>query len=247
MRALLSFFTVYPAGRATLEDAARSQHLLPLLGLFTGLPGVLLLFSGYGLPAGVAAALAFGAVLLAAGLHHTDGLLDVGDALMVRGTPERRREAMKDLRVGVGGVAALFLVYGPALPALSSLAAASPGRAALALLAGEVAARSAMLLMLAFGRPAETASSSAPFVAALKTGPRRYVGLALALALPALVALPLGAGALAVVLVAPLVAAGALRVSGRAFGGIGGDATGATGELTRTLMLLVLSAGPVVG
>lgn len=247
MRALLSFFTVYPAGRATLEDAARTQYLLPLLGVFTGLPGAALLLSGYVLPAGVAAALAFGAVLLAAGLHHTDGLLDVGDALMVRGTPERRREAMKDLRVGVGGVAALLLVYGPALPALAGLVAASPLRAAVALLAAEVAARSAMLFLLAFGRPADPASSSAPFVAALQTGGRRYAGLALALALPVLVALPLGAGALAVLAAAPVAAAGGLLVSGRAFGGIGGDAAGATGELTRTLVLVALSAGPVAG
>ena len=97
-------------------------------------------------------------------LHHTDGVLDVGDALMVRGEPDRRREVLKDARVGVGGIGALFFVYAPALATLAALAAASPARAAVALLAAEVAARSAMLLVLAFGRPAEASSSSAPFV-----------------------------------------------------------------------------------
>ena len=177
MRSLLSFFTVLPARGATLEEAARQTHLLPLVGLFTAAPGVtVLLLLGPVLPPGVTATLALGAVLVAAGLHHTDGVLDVGDALMVRGTPERRRAVLKDSRVGIGGIGALFLVYAPTLAALGALAADSPVRAAFALLAGEVSARSAMLLILALGEPAEPSSSSVPFVRAIR-GPRRTLGL----------------------------------------------------------------------
>jgi cobalamin synthase len=40
----------------------------------------------------------------------------------------------------------------------------------------------------------------------------------------------------------PLAALLGLALSGRAFGGIGGDSVGATGELTRTLLLVVVSA-----
>ncbi len=240
MRDLFSFFTLLPLGRgATLEEAARSSYLLPLVGILTGLPGAVLLLVGV-FPPGVAASLALAAALLAAGLHHTDGVLDVGDALMVRGTPARRREVLKDARIGVGGLGALFFVYAPTLAALSSLADASPYLAALCLLAAEVAARSAMLLMLVFGRPAEEGSSSAYFVRALK-GSRRVSALALALALPALVALPLGWGALAALLAAPALALSALRLSGAAFGGISGDVSGATGELTRAVLLVALS------
>lgn len=243
MRALFSFFTLLPLGRnATLEQAARSSHLLPFVGLATGLPGAVLLATGV-FPSGVAASLALAAALLAAGLHHSDGILDVGDALMVRGTPARRREVLKDARVGIGGLSALFFVYAPTLFALAALAGASIYLAAVSLLTAEVAARSAMLLVLIFGHPAAKDSSSAYFVTALKGKVRRTTAITLSLALPPLLALPLGWVAPIALLAAPSVALLALRVSGKAFGGISGDVSGATGELTRAVLLVALSAG----
>jgi len=241
MRALLSFFTALPVRDVPLERVARRSYLLPLVGLFTGAPGAALILLGYAMPSGVVATLALGAVLLAAGLHHTDGVLDAGDALMVRGAPERRRAVLKDTRVGVGGIAALFVVYAPTLAALVALIEDSPVRAALALLAAEVSARSAMLLMLAFGRPAEKGSSSVPFVRSLE-GSRRAAGVSLALLGPLLCLLPLGGFAPLAVLSVPLTALLALRVVHKVFGGIGGDVVGATGEVARTVLLVALSA-----
>jgi adenosylcobinamide-GDP ribazoletransferase len=241
LRALISFFTAFPTRNASLDDAARKAYLLPLVGLVTGASGAALLILGYVMPPGVVATLALGAVLLAAGLHHTDGVLDVGDALMVRGDPERRRAVLGDNRVGVGGIGALFFVYAPALAALISLTDDSPARAALVLLAAEVSVRSAMLLVLALGKPAEPGSSSVPFVRSLR-GWRRTAGAALALLGPPLLLLPLGTPALLAALSAPLTALAALRLSRRAFGGIGGDVVGATGEAARTVVLVVLSA-----
>ena len=241
MRALISFFTALPLRGTPLEEAAHRAYLLPLVGLFTGAPGAALLLLGYAAPPGVAATLALGAVLLMAGLHHTDGVLDVGDALMVRGSPERRRTVLKDTRVGVGGIGALFLVYAPALAALVALTEASPARAALALLAGEVCARSGMLLMLAFGKPAEQGSSCAPFARTLK-GARRAAGTALAGLLPMPLVLPAGGLAALAVLSVPVIVLISLRVTRRAFGGIGGDAVGATGEACRAALLVALSA-----
>lgn len=241
MKDLLSFFTVLPVRGASLEQAAREVYLLPLVGIVTGLPGAILLLTAYLVPAGVAATLALGAVLAAAGFHHSDGVLDVGDALMVRGGPERRREVLRDTRAGIGGIGALFLVYAPAVAALAALCAASPGRAALALLAGEVVARSAMLLSLAFGKPAEAGSSSVPFVRSL-SGPRRTAGIILGLLAPLpFLQLISGLAPLAL-LAAPLVALIFLRVSKVAFGGIGGDVVGATGEACRAVVLVLLSA-----
>jgi adenosylcobinamide-GDP ribazoletransferase len=244
VRALLVFFTVLPvaAPGSSLEDAARRAYLLPLVGLLAGLPGAGFLLLAFVAPPGVAATLALGAALLAAGLHHTDGVMDVGDALMVQGSPARRREVLKDARAGAGAVGALFVVYGPSLAALATLAAYYPPWAAVALLTGEVAARSAMLLLLVVGKPATDRSSSACFVRALKEGRRRFAALILALALPSLIALSLGLAAVLVtfvVLVATVLFA--LELARRAFGGISGDASGATGELTRAVLLVGLS------
>ncbi len=244
MRALLAFFTVLPvpASGSSLDNAARRAYLIPFIGLLTGLPGAALLLLAFTMPSGVAATLALGAVLLAAGLHHTDGVMDLGDALMVRGSRERRREVLKDTRVGVGAIVALFLVYAPTLAALAALADASPPGAAILLITGEVAARSAMLLVLVFGRPAEESSSSLYFVRPLKTGWRRVVAIMLALTLPPLVTLPLGPVVLLVALVVPAaMALFALALANRAFGGISGDVAGATGELARAVLLVALS------
>jgi adenosylcobinamide-GDP ribazoletransferase len=242
MKALLSFFTVLPVRGATLEEAAREIHLLPLIGLVTGLPGAVLLLAAPVVPPGVAATLALGAVLLGAGLHHADGVLDVGDALMLHGSPDRRREALQDARVGIGGLGALFLVYAPTVGALAALSADSPGRAALALLAGEVAARSAMLLVLVFGEPADLRSSSVPFVRAL-SGPHRTPAVIVALLapLPFLLAMSALLAPLAILAVL-LIALGLLRISAAKFGGIGGDVVGATGEVCRAVVLIALSA-----
>src|SRR5919112_5074518 len=241
MKALLSFFTVLPVRGATLEEAAGEIHLLPLIGLITGLPGAVLLLAAHFVPPGVSATLALGAVLLAAGLHHADGVLDVGDAIMAHGSPDRRRDVLEDTRVGIGGLGALFLVYAPTVGALAVLCAISPARAALALLAGEVAARSAMLLMLALGEPADPRSSSVPFVRAL-SGPHRTPAVVVALLAPLPFLLPTSALAPLAILAAPLVALGALRISAAKFGGIGGDVVGATGEVSRAALLVLLSA-----
>ena len=179
-------------------------------------------------------------MLVAAGFHHADGVLDVGDALMVHGDSARRRAVLKDARVGIGGIGALFLVYAPVVAALTALTELSPVRAAMFLVAAEISARSSMLLMMAFGRPSEPASSSAPFIEAL-FGPRRPLALALALLAPLPFLLPAGVTGVLAVLGVPLTAAFGLYLSGRAFDGISGDSIGATGELTRTVLLVLLS------
>jgi adenosylcobinamide-GDP ribazoletransferase len=241
LKALLSFFTVLPVRGASLEEAAREVRLLPLVGLVTGLPGAIVLLASYVVPPGVAATVALGVVLLAAGLHHADGVLDVGDAFMADGGPTRRREVLQDTRVGIGGIGALFLVYAPTAAALASLCADSPWRAALALFAGEVSARSAMLLTLAFGEPAEARSSSVPFALALARD-RGIGGVVLALLAPLPFLLAAGLLAPLAILTAPLVALGALRIAATKFGGIGGDVVGACGETCRAVLLVLLSA-----
>lgn len=241
MRALLSFFTVLPLRSSSLQAAARDVYFLPLVGLISGLPGATLLLLAYIGSPGVAATLALGAVLLASGFHHADGVLDAGDALMVRGTANRRREVLKDTRVGIGGLGALFLVYAPSLAALVALAQHSPAWAALALLAAETAARSVMALVMVFGRPATKNSSTVPFVQALKGRQKRNVALALALLAPLVVALPLGGFAPVTVLAIPIVALASTRLSRTSFGGITGDLVGAAGETGRAVLLVLLS------
>ncbi len=54
----------------------------------------------------IAAAVAIAGLLLITGVHHFDGLLDLGDGLMAHGDREKRIRALTDRQVGAGGVAA---------------------------------------------------------------------------------------------------------------------------------------------
>jgi len=239
--ALLSFFTVWPSRRSSLDDVARAVVLLPFIGVVTGLCGAIFVLLGYVLPSGVAAVLALAAVLISAGFHHADGVLDTGDALMAHGEPERRRAILKDARVGIGGLGALFVVYGPALAALVAMTEASPWRAAVALISAEIAVRSTMLIMLTLGTSAKSTSSSAPFTKVL-SGDYGQAALAVAALIPAAALASLGFPAVLTVVAVPLVAGIALRVSRNTFGGISGDLIGAGGEATRMVVLVILSA-----
>ena len=67
------------------------------------------------------------------------------------------------------------------------------------------------------------------------------VGASLALLVPPILLMPLGGIAPLATLCVPLTALAGLRVARQAFGGIGGDSVGATGEAARTVLLVVIS------
>ncbi|MGC9105160.1 MAG: adenosylcobinamide-GDP ribazoletransferase [Thermoprotei archaeon] len=122
VKSQLAFFTIIQV-EASFEDAVRYSAFAPLI---VGSIAALLDFgSFYSLsllsPLAVIATLAVMEAFR--GFNHLDGLLDFGDALMVKGTREDKVRALKDVQVGAGGVG-LLLVY-----ALLSVAALASARA----------------------------------------------------------------------------------------------------------------------
>ena len=114
LKNLFAFLTVLPLrmDMDCLTDSARFMFIFPLVGALIGLmAGVFGWAVELVLPSSVAGALALGVLLLLTGLHHTDGLLDFGDAVMYHGTAERKIEIMHDQLTGAGAIGLGMVTY----------------------------------------------------------------------------------------------------------------------------------------
>jgi adenosylcobinamide-GDP ribazoletransferase len=84
----------------------------PLIGAFLGL-----IAGSFGwvalqvLPSIVVGALVLALLLWMTGLHHTDGLLDFGDGIMVHGNAEKKIAVMHDQLTGAGAIGLCVMTY----------------------------------------------------------------------------------------------------------------------------------------
>nr|WP_312912562.1 adenosylcobinamide-GDP ribazoletransferase [Natronosalvus caseinilyticus] len=246
LRGALAFLTRLPVGSRTENvDGAitdtntdrdwkafrSSPWTITVVGwIVGGLAAVVFLAS----PVVPAATIAFGyllAVYALTGIHHLDGVADLGDALVVHGDAERRRAVMTDTTTGVGALLAVSLVVaGLALGALA-LAGAPVAVAVGVTVAAEVGAKTGMAAMACFGTAVHEGFGSQLTDAG---GPSALLGPA-ALAIPA-VALTWPHPAAAAALVGAL-AGTALPWwwARRRLGGVSGDVFGAANEIGRLL------------
>ncbi|WP_144799812.1 adenosylcobinamide-GDP ribazoletransferase [Halorubrum depositum] len=247
LRGALGFLTRIPAGRseAAWKAFAGAPWTFPLVGYLVGALVALPLLAPAPAPT---VALAFPlAVYAVTGITHLDGVADLGDAAVVHGGPEARREVMTDSALGVGGTVALVaVVLGLATAALGLAEAAGTTGAAGAGVTGGVAVAVGIVVASEVGAKAATATL-------VCVGDTAHEGLGSALteeidagsALPVL-ALTAPAALLAwprvlpgvAALLAALATAGALRGwARRRLGGVSGDVLGATNELARVAAL----------
>ena len=246
VRGAIAFLTRIPVpGRseADFEAFRRSPWTMPVVGALVGaVAGAAFLLA---LPWPTVAAIYLLAVYLSTGVTHADGLADLGDAIAAH-DPERRREALRDAGVGVGG--ALALVVTLFVLALGAVGLASPPSmrpldAVRIVLAAEVGAKLGMALLVALGTAAheglgsqlvDVSDARALIPAALLASP-------VVLGPPFQVAtgLPIGVHtpALAALLAGPAVAVVLLVRTRSWLGGVSGDVIGAANELGRALAL----------
>ncbi|NYT06263.1 MAG: adenosylcobinamide-GDP ribazoletransferase [Methanomicrobiales archaeon] len=234
--ALLQWTTILPLGKpADFEQFARRSWLYPAAGYVTGgIAAVLALCIPQPL---VAAAVALAAALVISGGNHFDGLLDFGDGAMAHGSREIRIRALSDRAIGAGGVLAGMLAL---LVSFAGLAAGPSVPAGI--LAGEVLGKGAMAVLTVTGKPFKEEGIHHY----LHRHARPYFVLpALILCLPLAGAVPVPALAAAFV-AAALVALGMQLLAGRFFNGVNGDVVGATHELVRAAVVVVLALVPAV-
>ncbi|UTF55147.1 adenosylcobinamide-GDP ribazoletransferase [Natronosalvus rutilus] len=244
LRGAIAFLTRFPvgsrsrnAGGATFaasndwEAFCSSPWTFTIVGWIVGALAALVFLASNRLPA---ASIAFGyplAVFGLAGIHHLDGVADLGDALVVHGDVDRRRAVMTDTTTGVGALLSVSLVVaGLALGALA-LAGAPVAVAVGVAVAAEVGAKTGMAAMACFGTAAHEG-----FGSQLTEGVTRvaFYGPA-ALAIPAAVLTwphPAAAAAFAGALAGTALP---WQWARRRLGGVSGDVFGAANEVGRLL------------
>ncbi len=144
LRCALSFFTIIPS--RCDEFNSSMIYYLGVVGIITGgVSGLVFFFTLPYLGHIIAASLALSSILIITGFNHMDGVLDTGDALMFRGSPERRLEILRDHYLGAGGFGSAFVIY---LLTFSSLSAYSRTIGFFAILSAEILVKSSYPIMV---------------------------------------------------------------------------------------------------
>jgi adenosylcobinamide-GDP ribazoletransferase len=230
---IFSFLTIIPTSNANLETVAKYMYLFPIVGIAIGLVvGSIGFGISFFLDPLIVSLLVVASLALITGIHHTDGLGDFADGLMVKGTKEKKLAAMKDLATGSAGIVAIVLYLVGLIVAFSL----SGGyQLFLAILLSEIIAKYSMVLMASLGKSASVGSNS-PFVELMKN--RKKLAVTTVITLIPLIALG-GTTGLIIFAVGTTFTLFLVALSTRSFGGITGDVLGATNELSRLASVLV--------
>jgi len=230
---IFSFLTIIPTSNANLETVAKYMYLFPIVGIAIGLVvGSIGFGISFFLDPLIVSLLVVASLALITGIHHTDGLADFADGLMVKGTKEKKLAAMKDLATGSAGIVAIVLYLVSLIVAFSL----SGGyQLFLAILLSEIIAKYSMVLMASLGKSASVGSNS-PFVELMKN--RKKLAVTTVITLIPLIALG-GTTGLIIFAVGTTFTLFLVALSTRSFGGITGDVLGATNELSRLASVMV--------
>lgn len=222
-----------------LSDCAKYMFAFPIIGAFIGvIAGVFGWVAFQFLPGIVVGGLVAAALLWLTGLHHTDGLLDFGDGVMVHGTPEKKVAVMHDQLTGAGALSLGILTI------LITALAIGQIRVDIiipAIIVVEVSAKLSMVVMAWAGKAVHEGMNTSflSFMHGPKGTARLLGGLVIAFA----IAIPLLRWAGAVVILAGVLTSLVMvAVAHKNFNGVTGDVFGATNELARLVSLIALLA-----
>ncbi|UYP48586.1 Adenosylcobinamide-GDP ribazoletransferase [Candidatus Lokiarchaeum ossiferum] len=142
---------------SSFDQIAKKMWLFPFvgfcLGLFVGVIGFLLNLI---LPPLLTGFLCLGILIGITGAHHTDGLFDFGDGLMVMGTPEKKIKVMHDVAIGAGGLSLGIIIVVSTGIALGSI----DQNLIVLLCITEIMAKYALQVSCTFGKNAHTTTAS---------------------------------------------------------------------------------------
>ncbi len=221
LAAALSFFTTLPI-RGDVEVLRRNLWFLPIAGAIVGLliSAPIIIFDFIRPDLRIVAVVAY---ILIEGINHVDGLADFGDAFFA--PPERKKQALKDLNIGAGGVS-FVVIY------LLLISYAFLNVSVFAVVLSQMLAKYAMLLLMITSKPSWDGMAS--YMMRYASWRDAVVGL-----IPIIPFIFSMQSILA--MIAMLAVVLAVRIySERNFGGVSGDVLGATNCITFATSLLIL-------
>ena len=271
LRGMVSFFTIIrlPVGQREFDAMERNFWLAPVVGALVGFVAfavcILLGAAGFGYLEQGAFALA--SAYLFSKFLHFDGLTDFGDGMVCSsGSRDKHVRALKDTLVGAGGVGVaivtvlltviLYYRAGASLPFAVEL-----GRSYLAVnvaflaFACEVLVKNAQVAAAAYGEPGNgmasrqvgcTDSNSLIRSTAVTAVLLVLIGFLFAVFCTNVYGYGFAVGSFAILFVAAISASiiagwAMARIANRNFGFVNGDILGATNEISRAVVLLVVA------
>jgi len=238
---VIGFLTTIPVGMSEdgIAEAADYMYLFPLIGILIGfLTGMFAWLLLHMLPSLVVGMISLGFLLLITGVNHTDGLLDFGDGIMFRGTPEEKIQVMHDQQTGAGGLTLGLIVL---LTTALCIGGLTIRIIIQTLIVSEALAKLTMIVEAWAGKSAHKGLNTY-FINAMH-GPHSNLRLIVALAISfAIATLLLGLTGFIASITSVLVALIIIWISNRHFRGITGDVLGASNELTRMFSLIIILA-----
>ena len=233
---LISFSTVLPINIHTnIQEMAKFTWLWPLIGGFIGI-----IIGGFAwilvdllhLPSLSSAALIYSLAIYFTGFHHLDGLIDFGDGIMAHGSPESKINAMRDKRIGTGGLGALLTVSLITFAAIASI----PGTYIFsAIFLSEVTAKLGLVTCATFSEPLDDGTGR--FFISNMNLKFLLASLVISFILGFLTLKLTGI----IIIISALVAGSSITIiSRRNFKKATGDVLGGTNEISRMFSLIIL-------
>ncbi len=233
---ILSFSTRIPVNRmVTIEEMASSVVIWPYVGLFIGALGAILAYLSsyvFGLNTMLSAALVYGFIVWFTGFNHVDGVMDMGDGLMVHGDPEKRLSVMRDSMVGTGGIATFFVVASITLVALMSVPSQFFIKTVLLM---ELCSKFSMITSMVIGK-----DDTRGIGRLIKSGINTKILLILVIINSLIGYLILGLPGVCAIIASVCTGLYLAHVADNKFGCVTGDIMGASNEIARTVSLIVL-------
>ncbi|WP_292469504.1 adenosylcobinamide-GDP ribazoletransferase [Methanolobus sp.] len=254
LRSSFGFLSTIPVGITMegLDEFFKRTYLHQVVGLVLGLlmGAVAYLLISF-IPISISAVLIIAFVYYITGLNHLDGVADLGDGLTAHGSVEKKLKALKDMSLGIGGVAyaaLIIIAFYAALTSLYSEASILYSTSAdvariffFAMFVSELSAMQSMLTIAAFGKSIHEGLGS--ILINNTTVPKYLIGFVIGsiACIGASSYLGLGVTGILAFIAAIVATFVLLNISNRHFGGVNGDVIGASNEVGRIISLITIT------